>query len=62
MSYEERLKKMKASIELNKSELCSNDALPDDVTHLGSPKIIKSNEDEIGSLEKRRKKMSNKSK
>ena len=47
MSYEERLEKMKASIELYKSELNSENVLPDDVTYLGSPKIIKSNADEI---------------
>lgn len=47
LTYEERLKKMKASVEIKKVELLSEDDFPDDVTYLGSPKLIHMDEDEI---------------
>jgi hypothetical protein len=56
MSYENRLKKMKASIEVNKSELSSGKMLSDDVTYLGSPKIVKSNEGAIEPIPEEEKK------
>jgi hypothetical protein len=47
VTYEERLKKMKDSIEIKKVELLSEDDFPDDVTYLGSPKLVHMDEDEI---------------
>ncbi len=42
-SYAERLKRMKKSIEKNKEIL--DDQFPDEVTTIGSPDLIHSNED-----------------
>jgi len=45
-SYQDRLKKMKKSIDENKKTL--DDDFPDDVTVSGSPELIDMNDNEIG--------------
>lgn len=45
ISYQERLKKMKESIKENVDILKSN--FPDDVTHSGSPDIVRKHDHEI---------------
>jgi hypothetical protein len=45
LTYDARLRNMKASVEIMKGELLSEDGFPDDVSYLGSPYLVHMNEE-----------------
>lgn len=45
LTYDERLKNMKASVEILKGELMSEDGFPDDVSFVGSPALVRAGQD-----------------
>lgn len=53
-SYQERLKRMKKSIDANKETLEAE--FPDDVTIIGNPDLVRKSEEELEDAEEKQKK------